>query len=226
MVPRLSNLSEILGVILGLSVVPCIGQAAQFRVTGEVTSAQVCLVRTWFITGRLKEGVSQDLSLRLTIKPEIENVGTSAATLVGYQANPAYGTADTLKCAQDEKCLAQINIDCFGCKSPKHLPRQVAPFVIAPAGRFSFPDDAAQFDVQVDVKGSRFSVGDNYLSFWLQLETTTTGAPDFINVHSEPIRFTVPLNIRLVRDRLSVRLKETSAGLDQQVCELPKGTLP
>ena len=131
---------------------------------------------------------------------------------------------DTLKCVHDEKCLAQINIDCFGCKSPEHLPHQVAPFVIAPTGRFSFPDDAAQFDVQV-VKGSRLTVGDNYLRFWLQLETTATRAPDFIYVHSEPIRFTVPLNIRLVRDHLSARLKETSAGLDQQVCE-PKRTLP
>jgi hypothetical protein len=216
---RLSNFGAILGVILSLCVVPCIGQAAQFKVTGEVTSAQMCLVRTWFITGRLKEGVSQDLSLRLTIKPELENVGTSAASLVGYQVNPAYGTADTLKCAQDEKCLAQIYIDCFDCKSPEHLPHQVAPSVIAPAGQFSFPSDAAQFDVQLDVKGSRLRVGHNYLRFWLQLETTTTRAPNFINVHSEPIRFIVPRDIKLVRDHLSARLKETSAGLDQQICD-------
>lgn len=225
----MSKLRVIVGVMLGLCILPCAGQDAvervsqQFRVTGEVTSAQVWLVRTWFITGQLKEGISQDLSVRLKIKPVIENVGNRATTLLGFEANPAYGTADTLKCAQDEKCLAQINIDCFDCKAPEHLSRQVASLVLAPGGRY-LPADLAEFDVQI-VKGSRFKVGDNYLRFWLQLETSTTRAPNFVNVHSEPIRFSVPPNIKLIRDHLSARLKETSAGFNQQICE-PTGTLP
>jgi len=178
--------------------------------TGEVNLAELCMSRNDFVTGGGLTGISDQYYLKLHIRTKVKNREARSLTLRGYEKDAGYEifrTSDPLKRGKAEvEMIAEPNP-----REPPHLKNQFPAVTLLPLDTFALPTDLSMV---VYLDNPSLVVGEHYLRVAINLEEDDDGGNHFFWTSMEPVRFLVPRDSQLIRNRLSRRVPKDSKGFE------------